>query len=250
MKAFCSWSGGKDSCVSSFKAILEGHRVEYLFTMFAATARCTRSHRLSRELILAQSQAIGIPLHHRRASWNTYETEFRRALAFFKRDGAEGGVFGNIHISEQKEWVENACAERGIIPLFPLWGMEAKELLLQFIEAGFKAAVVAVNAGLLDTYWLGREIDEESIKKMEQEGVDICGEKGEYHTVVVSGPIFKKSITIRNTRVFRRNKVSFLELLDFEVEEKDATGSYSAAKKANATATKSAWKRIEIDFHS
>lgn len=99
MKVFCPWSGGKDSCLACIKANLEGHRVAYLFTMFATTGRYTRSHRLSRELLLAQSHAIGIPLSQRKASWNTDALEFKRALAFFKGEGKRvGGDFTRILI--------------------------------------------------------------------------------------------------------------------------------------------------------
>jgi len=220
MKVFCSWSGGKDSCLSCYKAMLEGHDVAYLFTMFATTGRYTRSHRLSKELLLAQSQAIGIPVYCRRASWNTYEREFKRALAFFKGKGVQGGVFGDLHVNEHREWMERVCAEPEIIPLLPLWGIAGKDLLGQFIKAGFEAMVIAVKDGLLGTDWLGRRIDQQFMNEMEKEASDICGENGEYHTLVVDGPIFRKRIAIRDTRVVKRKEVSFLEILNFELKEK------------------------------
>jgi uncharacterized protein (TIGR00290 family) len=220
MKAFCSWSGGKDSCLSCYKAILEGHEVAYLLTMFATTGRYTRSHRLSNELLLAQAEAMGISVYHRRASWNTYEREFKRALAFFKGQGVQGGVFGDLYLDEHREWVERVCAQPGVIPLLPLWGIAGKDLLGQFIEAGFEAVVIAVKNGLLGTYWLGRRIDRQFINEMEKEASDICGENGEYHTLVVDGPIFRKKIAIRDTRLVKRKEVSFLEILNFELKEK------------------------------
>ena len=220
MKVFCSWSGGKDSCLSCYKAILGGHEVAYLLTMFATTGRYTRSHRLSNELLLAQAEAMGISVYHRRASWNTYEREFKRALAFFKGHGVRGGVFGDLHVNEHREWVERVCAQPGVIPLLPLWGIAGKDLLGQFIEAGFEAVVIAVKNGLLGTYWLGRRIDRQFINEMEKEASDICGENGEYHTLVVDGPIFRKKIAIRDTRLVKRKEVSFLEILSFELKEK------------------------------
>ena len=220
MKVFCSWSGGKDSCLSCYKAILGGHEVAYLLTMFATTGKYTRSHRLSKELLLAQAEAMGIPVYHRRASWNTYETEFKRALAFFKRKGIQGGIFGDLHVNEHREWVERVCAKPEIIPLLPLWGLEGKDLLGQFIEAGFEAVVIVVKNSLLGTDWLGRRIDRQFMNEMEKEALDICGENGEYHTLVIDGPIFRKKIAIRDTRVVRRKEVSFLEILNFELKEK------------------------------
>ena len=220
MKVFCSWSGGKDSCLSCYKAIVEGHKVAYLFTMFDTTGRQTRAHRVNREVVLAQSQALGIPAYHRRASWNTYEREFKRALAFFKGNGVQGGVFGDLNLDKHRKWVERICADPGFIPLLPLWGIEGKDLLRQFVGAGFEAVVIAAKDGLLSADWLGRRIDEELIDELKKEGVDICGEEGEYHTLVIDGPIFSRRIRIKDTKVIRRKEMSFLEILNFELEEK------------------------------
>jgi uncharacterized protein (TIGR00290 family) len=220
MKVFCSWSGGKDSCLSYHKAILEGHEVVYLLTMFSTTGKYTHSHRLTKDLILAQSQAVGIPVYHRRASWNTYEGEFKRALAFLKGEDTQGGVFGNLWMNEHREWAERVCTESGIMPLLPLWKMEGKDLLWQLVGAGFEAVVIGVKHGLLDIDWLGRRIDEEFINEMGRQEADLCGEQGEYHTLVVDGPIFGKRITIGGTRVIRRKEISFLEILNFDLEDK------------------------------
>jgi diphthine-ammonia ligase len=98
--------------------------------------------------------------------------------------------------------------------------MKGKDLLHQFIEAGFEAVVIAVKPDLLDAFWLGRIVEEEFINEVEKQGADICGEKGEYHTLVIDGPIFRKRIAIKNTNVIRRHEVSFVELLNSDVEEK------------------------------
>ena len=220
MKVFCSWSGGKDSCLSCYKAMFEGHDVAYLFTMFATTGRYSRSHRLSKELLLAQAEAMGISVYHRRASWNTYEREFKRALVFLKGMGVQGGVFGNLYIDAHREWVEKACAEPGVIPILPLWRKKGQNLLRQLIGAGFEAVVTAIRSDLLDHRWLGRCIDDQFINEMEKEASDICGENGEYHTLVVDGPIFRKKIAIKKTIVVKRKNMQFLDILEFGIEEK------------------------------
>jgi diphthine-ammonia ligase len=149
MKVFCSWSGGKESCLAYYKAMQEGHEIASLLTMFVTTGRYTHSHRLSRELLMAQSQAIGIPLHQGKASWDTYEREFAKVLASLKRQGVEGGVFGDLYYPEHREWVERVCTEAGIFPLIPLWGKDGKDLLCGFIEAGFEAIAVAVRNDIM-----------------------------------------------------------------------------------------------------
>ena len=220
MKVFCSWSGGKESCLACYKAIEEGHELASLLTMMTTTGNYTRSHRLSRDLLTAQSRAIRIPLHQRRASWNTYEREFTKALASSKREGIEGGVFGALFHREHREWVERVCAEAGMVPLLPLWGMGGKDLLCGFIEAGFEAIVVAVRNDSMNDHWLGKRIDRGFIRQMEKSGVDVCGENGEYHTLVVDGPIFRRRIDIKESRITRRRTLSFLHIMSFAVGEK------------------------------
>jgi diphthine-ammonia ligase len=220
MKVFCSWSGGKESCLACYQAMQEGHEVVALLTMFTTNGRYTRSHRLSKELLMAQSQAVGIPLSQRGASWNTYEGEFIKALTSLKQKGIEGGVFGALYLSEDRAWVERVCADAGIVPYFPLWGIHGKDLLRTFTDAGFEAIVVAVRNDIADDHWLGKRIGGELVEKMEKRGIDVCGENGEYHTVVVDGPIFGKRIAIGKTSITRRGTMAFLHVSSFAVKEK------------------------------
>ena len=220
MKVFCSWSGGKESCLACYKAMQEGHEVASLLTMVTTTGNHTRSHRLRRDLLMAQSQAVGIPLNQRRASWDTYERQFARALSSFKREGIEGGIFGALYLSEDRAWVEQVCSEVGIVALLPLWGMETKDLLSTFIEEGSEAIVVAVRSDIMDEHWLGARIAREFIEQMDKSGVDVCGEYGEYHTLVVDGPIFSRRIEIGETRITRRGTMTFLQVLDYSLMDK------------------------------
>jgi diphthine-ammonia ligase len=221
VKVFCSWSGGKESCLACHKAIQEGHEVASLLTMVTTTGNYTRSHRLRGELLIAQSQAIGIPLYQRRASWNTYEREFARALTSLLREGIAGGVFGDLALNEHREWVERACAKAGIIPILPLWGAGYKDLLRHFIGAGFEAVIIAVRSDIVDVNWLGKKMDEAFIEYMEANGIDLCGEGGEYHTLVIDGPLFSKRIAIGETMITGRGNISFLKVLNFVLREKD-----------------------------
>ncbi len=220
MKVFCSWSGGKESALSCFKAMMDGHEVTCLLTMLATTGRHSRSHRLSREVLMAQAEATGIPACYRRASWNTYEQEFNKALTSFKREGLEGGVFGDLYTDTHRQWVEGVCNKPGLTPLLPLWGRESKDLLSELVGLGFEAVVVAVKAHFLDASWLGKRIDEAFIVEIEKQGVDACGENGEYHTLVVDGPMFKKRIALKDTGIIKRDGMCFLDILGFDLEEK------------------------------
>ncbi|NQT07246.1 MAG: diphthine--ammonia ligase [Candidatus Omnitrophica bacterium] len=196
MKAFISWSGGKEASLSCYKAMQDRNiEVACLLNMTSEDGRLSRSHGVDSRLLKKQAEAMEIPILQRKAAWQTYEEEFKKAVSLLKRDGVEAGVFGDIDFQEHRDWVERVCGEVGIRPILPLWQRKREELITEFIKTGFKAIVVATQASYLGKEWLGREIDEKFVKDLKSvEGVDLCGEKGEYHSFVYDGPIFKKRV--------------------------------------------------------
>ncbi len=172
----------------------------------------SRSHGLSRSLLEAQSQRLGIPIIFGSATWGQYEEVFIDALRSFSGSGLESGVFGDIDVDPHREWVERVCDSAGVHPYQPLWQRPRRELLTDFIDHGFKATVVVVRKDRLDTGFLGQEINHQTIAEMEEAGIDASGELGEYHTMVTAGPIFSSSL---QTEVTGRNQVgdyAFLEV--------------------------------------
>jgi uncharacterized protein (TIGR00290 family) len=192
---FSSWSGGKDSCLAYYRAIKEGGLPHCLFTIMENSNR-SKSHYLPVDLLKKQASSIGIPLVSRSASWEDYEAVFISVLQEFKSQGIEAGVFGDIDLEGHKEWVEKVCAKTNFKAYEPLWKSSRKDLLREFIDDGFQAIIVAVKDGILEKDILGRTLDWELIKTFEACGIDLSGEKGEYHTVVIDGPIFSSIIKI------------------------------------------------------
>ena len=214
MKVICSWSGGKDSCLACYRAMQDGLTVSYLLNM----AVDGKSHGLDRGLILAQSQAMGIPLAQRVVTWDTYTDGFKKSVGELKEKGIEGMVFGDIDLQEHRDWVENTCAELDVKPFLPLWKQERSELLTEFISAGFKAVVVCVKSDVLGREWLGRRVDEEFVRDLGHLGIDLCGEAGEYHTFVVDGPIFNKRIELLESRELERKDKWILDILEYKLQ--------------------------------
>lgn len=215
MKAFVSWSGGKETSLSCYKIMQnQDVKVAYLLNMISEDGKYSRSHGIGSDLLRAQAEAIGIPIFQRKATWKTYEEEFKRAISDLEKDGIEAGVFGDIDLQEHRDWVERACKDMGIKPILPLWKEERGKLLEEFIQAGFKAVVVATNGDFLGEEWLGREIDEKFVEYLKALGnIDLCGERGEYHTFVYDGPIFKKSVKFIIGKKVLKDKHWFLEFL-------------------------------------
>jgi uncharacterized protein (TIGR00290 family) len=225
-----SWSGGKDSCLACYKALQKGLEISYLLNFISKDDKCM-SHGVNSRLIVAQSEAIGIPLIQKKVTWDTYEEEFKKVVKDLKEMGIDGIVFGDIDIVEHLDWVVQVCNDVGILYMEPLWRLNREQILNEFINAGFKAVIVSVKADIFGAEWLGREIDRALMKDLLElnaiRGIDICGELGEYHTLVIDGPIFKKSIKIHAYRKILKEgcwKRWLLEVTDFSLWEKSRKG--------------------------
>lgn len=212
---FCSWSGGKDSCLSLYRAVKEGGRPSVLLTMMIESGERSRSHGLRQEVIRAQADALSIPLVVRSASWSTYEDAFRLAAGEFAAKGIAAAVFGDIDLHEHRDWCVRVCREAGVEAYHPLWGMDRLDVVREFLDLGFEAYIVAMKDGLggdsraLDL--LGRPFDKASVELLTELGVDACGETGEFHTVVTGGPMFKRPIGLRFGRPLLRDGYWFVD---------------------------------------
>jgi diphthine-ammonia ligase len=195
-KAAVSWSGGKDSCLALHRA--QGRfDVRALLTMFTEDGARSRSHGLRPEVVARQAELLRLPLVTGRGSWATYEQEFKRALGELAADGFSHVIFGDIFLDEHKAWVERVCGECGLEAVEPLWGEATVKLFQEFLAAGAEARIVATRATLLDQEWLGRRLNEGMLSSFESLGVDPCGERGEYHTLVVGFPCVWSRLELR-----------------------------------------------------
>lgn len=222
MKAFVSWSGGKETFLSCFRAMKERElEIIHLLNMVSDDGRYSRSHGISSNLMRLQAEAIGIPITQIKTSWDDYEENFKKAVLDLKQMGIEAGIFGDIDLQEHRDWIERVCGQLEIQPVLPLWKEKREELLEELIGAGFAAIVVATRADFLGEEWLGSRISRKFVDDMKQrDDIDLCGEKGEYHTFVYDGPIFKKKIKIRRTTKVKRDNHWFLDISRYSLEKK------------------------------
>jgi len=205
MKAFVSWSGGKDSCLAYYKALEAGVNVSFLLTMLDEDGLRSRSHGLKKEVFDAQAKTVEKPIIYKEASWESYEEKFKEAINQLKVLGVEAGVFGDLCLPAHKNWVERVCGELGIKALEPLWGEAYENVLNEFFSCGFEAVIISVKSNLIDEDWLGKRFNEKFIDYLKSIKIDLLGENGEYHTLVTYGPIFKKRIEIVKSKKVQVN---------------------------------------------
>jgi uncharacterized protein (TIGR00290 family) len=211
---YCSWSGGKDSALSLHEAIGAGAEPRFLVSMLTEAGERSRSHGLRRELLAAQAAAIDIPIRFGLATWGGYREEFVRVVGEgVAATGARAGVFGDIDKDEHREWEEGVCAEIGTEAVLPLWHRDRRAVTDQLLASGFEAVIVAVRDGVLPPSLLGRTLDAATLAEIEEAGADACGENGEYHTLLVDGPLFGRAVEVELGERSLRDGVWFVDLL-------------------------------------
>ncbi|MFW5787117.1 MAG: diphthine--ammonia ligase [Halanaerobiales bacterium] len=206
---FCSWSGGKDSCLALYYALQNGGEARQLLTMLVNNGERSRSHGLDTKILKKQAKLLKIPLLTINTTWDNYEYNFIEILNEFKNNEITHGVFGDIDLEEHREWIEKVCDKAGIKPHLPLWQMKREKLLTNFIELGFKTKIVAVKEEDLSADYLNKTLNKNILEEFKKENIDISGENGEYHTVVYDGPIFEKPLELSAGGQYRKKGVCF-----------------------------------------
>ena len=191
-----SWSGGKDSCFALMQAVQQGYNPVALLNVLNENGRISRSHGLPASLLQQQADALDLPLHTIASSWQDYETNFINTLKnTAAAHAAQAVVFGDIDLQPHRDWEEKVCAAAGLKALLPLWHEDRKELVLRMLREGLRCMIVSCNTHLGEDF-LGRIMDESLIADLEAKGVDVCGENGEFHTMVTDCPLFAAPIAI------------------------------------------------------
>lgn len=211
--AFCSWSGGKDSCFALHRASLrEDIEVKYLVNMVNKEEKV--GHGLDPRVFKIQAEALDIDIKQKEVTWDTYEKGFKGTVG--KLDVGHG-VFGDIELEGHREWVEKVCSTLEIDPVLPLWGEEPEELFHDFIER-YESIIIKIDSEMIEKRWLGESLSEEFLNYLVENDVHPMGENGEYHTYVIDGPLFKRSLRIDEKEVEDVEDRSDL-ILHFGVEQ-------------------------------
>jgi diphthine-ammonia ligase len=200
-KAFCSWSGGKDSCLALKRALADGYEVTHLVTMFDETRVRSRSHAVSLEVMRRQAESLGIELVTPSASWADYEKVFVETLQNLKKLGCDYGIFGDIDLQAHRDWEEKVCAAAGIEAVLPLWNENRLAMVNEFLDENFKSVVICINEKFLDKSFCGRVFDQKFVADL-PETVDACGENGEFHTFAFNGKLFKTPVDYQVEEIY------------------------------------------------
>jgi uncharacterized protein (TIGR00290 family) len=215
-----SWSGGKDSTLA-LAALREDERFEVVALLTSITRQYDRIsiHGVRRVLLEAQAEAIGLPLFEVAldpvSSNDAYEAAFRTAVEELRKayPGLRRLAFGDIFLEDVRAYREQQLASLGMAAVFPLWGRGTRELAVEFVAGGYRAHLVCVDTEQLSAQFAGRTFDAALLGTL-PETVDPCGERGEFHTFVSSGPLFARPVGVTPGEVvMREGRFAYCDLL-------------------------------------
>ena len=217
MKILVSWSSGKDSAwmLHVLRRQHPGAVAGLLTTVNEAFDRVAM-HAVRRDLVDAQAEAAGLPLHVVNIPWPCsnaeYEQRMTAAVEGFVGDGFTHVAFGDLFLEDVRRYREDRLKDTGLTPLFPLWKtMATSELAHTMIAEGIRAYLTCVDPRQLDRTFAGRAFDEPLLADLPAH-VDPCGEKGEFHSFVWDGPMFTRPLRIERGEVVERDGFVFADM--------------------------------------
>ncbi|MGB1042036.1 MAG: diphthine--ammonia ligase [Tenacibaculum sp.] len=193
------WTGGKDCALAFLKAQQKGYTITHLIT-FAPEKPNFKAHNLN--LIQQQVKAIGLA-HLLLTVKTPMQESYENAIATLKeKHQINTLITGDIdEVQNHDNWIEKCAQKSGMLVYNPLWKKDRVTLLNQLIDSNFKIAFSLVKKPFFNQNWVGRIIDSKIIEELKQLNIDICGENGEYHTMVLNAPFFSEEIKIASYKI-------------------------------------------------
>jgi uncharacterized protein (TIGR00290 family) len=215
-RAFVSWSSGKDAAFALHEVRRAGEiDVVGLLTTVTTNFARVSMHGVRESVLQAQARAVGLPLHTVEIPWPcpnaTYERAMRGAIARLRDLDVTRMVFGDLFLEDVRAYREERLRSTGIEPVFPLWGRPTRPLAHAMIDAGLDARLVALDPRKIPRRFAGHRFDRELLDHLPAE-IDPCGERGEFHTCVVAGPMFSAPIPVVPGEVVEREGFVFADL--------------------------------------
>lgn len=227
-RAAVLWTGGKDSVLALYEARLSGLPIVNLVTFIPDGADF-----LAHPLFMMEAQAKALNLPHRTLTISEpFQENYEKAIASIRVNyGVETLVTGDIsQVDGFPNWIRERSRPSGMKVFTPLWEKDRKTILNRLLSLHFKVIFSGVRKPWLTEDWLGREITESSLEQLKalgrETGLDLCGEQGEYHTLVLDGPGFYKRIKINEYSKGIRDDLAYLKIDRWGLGDKPVSGKF------------------------
>ncbi len=216
-------TAGKDSTLALYQVLKENYEVQFLVSMIPQRRDSWMFHYPNIHLVDDFAEAVGLPLVKAETS-GIKEREVEDLKDLIGKLDVEGIVSGAVASNYQKTRIENVCRQLRLQSIMPLWHKDEMDILKRILELKFRAIIVGVSAHGFSEKWLGREINEETVddlvKLNRKYGVSLVGEGGEYETLVLDAPFFKKKMEIVEADKLWENESGYLLIKEVRLERK------------------------------
>ena len=216
-RAWMSSSSGKDSALALHRARQDpAPEVVGMLCTVNDDADRVAMHAVRRELLLAQGERLGLPIHVIELPWPCPNVEYERLMAAAvdtaAADGVTRMVFGDLFLADIRGYREQMLAPTGISPVFPLWDEPTDRLAVEMIDAGIRAVLTCVDPQQIAGDFAGRAFNTDLLAALPSTA-DPCGEHGEFHTFVWDAPGFSSPIVVTLGEIVTRDGFVFADLL-------------------------------------
>jgi uncharacterized protein (TIGR00290 family) len=216
-RVLLSWSSGKDSAWT-LHVLRHDPSIEVCALLTTLNSEFDRvaMHGVRHAVLEAQTTAAGLPLWVVPLPWPCSNEEYEKLMAEACRraigEGIEAVAFGDLFLEDVRAYRMRQLAGTGLEPLFPLWQIPTDQLAREMIAGGLRARLTCIDTEQLPAGFAGREFDESLLKDLPATA-DPCGEKGEFHSCVYAGPMFKAPLEIESGEIARRDRFVFADVL-------------------------------------
>lgn len=204
-KAAVAWTGGKDSAMALHIAKQQGLDIVLLVTFVPTPYHPFKAHPLS--LIKQQAHSLGIPhLSLKIRKTHCFEDYINAINTLHEQYNISNLVTGDIDfIQNQPNWIKSCCDRTSVTPSFPLWQQSRETLLKKMLMLGLVFKFSYFNHAALPREWLGKILNTQRLNALrticDKKQIDLCGENGEYHTMVIDAPFFTYPIEVLDTSI-------------------------------------------------
>jgi uncharacterized protein (TIGR00290 family) len=212
-----SWSSGKDSTFA-LRAVRQAGEIEvtHLLTTVNEVHDRVAIHGVRSDILRAQAKALGLPLVEVALPYpctnEEYEKRMGQALAGFTAQGITDYVFGDLFLEDVRAYREAQLEKAGLRGHYPIWGKDTAALADEMICSGMVAHITTLDPGRVPANLCGAQFDHALLRTL-PDGVDPCGENGEFHTVVSFGPGFSHQLKLEKGETIEREGFVYTDFM-------------------------------------
>lgn len=206
------WTGGKDSALALLRAKQNGHHIIKLITFVPPNPTF-----LAHPLQVVQQQAMALNIPHELIEINApFDEGYEQAINSIKNTGIDTLVTGDIaEVDNALNWIRERSKPSNMNVFTPLWYNKREDILNELLLNNFEVVISCIKTSKLTTEWQGKAISHSTVKELKsinkQNGLDICGENGEFHTLVTDCSLFSKKIKIPNWNIGKKGELAYLD---------------------------------------